>query len=348
MIRSILFIFLFLLLTSESCEETKEKTGTKTTAETQIENEVKTMYIKDRFLYTAEDEKVILRGVNEMIVWSKDPTGKEVLSEIAKTGANSMRLVWSTQGNPKKLDTLIQNCLNNAMIPMVELHDATGDWSKLPMVLDYWKRNDVKEVMNKHKKWVLLNIANEVGNKEGDSVFVVNYKNAITELRNVGYKMPLIIDAPDWGKDEKVIGRNWKELLNHDPLKNIMFSVHTYWVKDSQQRMDTFLNQVVSENIPFLFGEGPEPNGYDCNTDFPYLNCIKQCQEKEIGWLNWSWGSIPNGDCGKEGERSSFDITNNGKYGSWNNDWGRLTMVDDENSIQKTSIRPASLLKQAK
>ncbi len=26
--------------------------------------------------------------------------------------------------------------------------------------------------------------------------------------------MPLIIDAPDWGKDEKIIGRNWKELLN--------------------------------------------------------------------------------------------------------------------------------------
>lgn len=341
--RLSLYILFFFVLSIASCKkEIKETTPEKETV-----TNAETMYIKDRFLYTAAHEKVILRGVNEMIVWSEDPTGKEVLKEIAKTGANSMRLVWTTQGGPKKLDTLIQNCLNNAMIPMVELHDATGDWSKLPKIMEYWKRDDVKRVMNKHKKWVLLNIANEVGNKEGDSVFVANYKNAITELRETGYKMPLIIDAPDWGKDEKVIGRNWKELFNHDPLKNVLFSVHTYWVKDSQQRLDAFLTQVVDKKIPFLFGD-PEPNGYDCETAFPYLNCIKQCQEKEIGWLNWSWGAMNNGDCKKETERSSFDITTDGKYGNWNNDWARLTMVDDENSIQKTSVRPPSLLKERK
>lgn len=336
MIRSVLFLFIFVLFTSES----PVKTITVPEAET--------MYVKGRFLYTAAHEKVVLRGVNEMIIWSNDITGKKILPEIAKTGANSMRLVWTTQGDPKQLDELIQNCLRNAMIPMVELHDATGDWSKLPIVIDYWKRDDVKEVMNKHKKWVLLNIANEVGKHEGDSVFVANYKNAITELRNTGYEMPLIIDAPDWGKDEKVIGRNWKELLNHDPLKNVIFSVHTYWIKNAQERMDTFLTQVVDEEIPFIFGEGPQPNGYDCDTAFPYLDCMKQCQEKEIGWLNWSWGAQRNGDCGKDGEQSSFDITTDGKYGNWNNDWGRLTMVDDKNSIQKTSIRPVSLLKEVK
>src|SRR5690606_16382917 len=124
-----------------------------------------------------------------------------------------------------------------------------------------------------YEKWVLLNIANEVGNKEGDSIFVTSYKNAITELRNVGYKVPLIIDAPDWGKDEKLIERNWKELFNHDPLKNTMFSVHTYWVKDSEQRLSNFLKVVVKENIPFIFGEGPQPHGYDCTTPFPYIDC---------------------------------------------------------------------------
>lgn len=332
--HSILLILVLILFSSVTSKESIQDS--------------ETMYMKGRFLYTAAHEKVVLRGVNEMIVWSPDPTGKEVLSEIAKTGANSMRLVWTSQGDPKQLDELIQNCLNNAMIPMVELHDATGNWSKLPLVLDYWKREDVKAVMNKYKKWVLLNIANEAGNKEGDAIFVSNYKNAIIELRNVGYEMPFIIDAPDWGKDEKVIGRNWKELLNHDPLKNIIFSVHTYWVKNAQERLDVFLTQVVEEEIPFIFGEGPQPNGWDCTTPFPYLECIRQCQEKEIGWLNWSWGAQRNGDCGKDGEQSSFDLTTDGKYGSWNNDWARLTMVDDEYSIQKTSIRPASLLKQVK
>ncbi len=125
MTHSILFIFLLLFI-FESCDETKEKIENKTSSGAEINDDNGTMYIKDRFLFTAAHEKVILRGVNEIIVWSQDPTGKEILSEIAKTGANSTRLVWTTQNDPKKLDILIQNCLNNVMIPMFELHDATG------------------------------------------------------------------------------------------------------------------------------------------------------------------------------------------------------------------------------
>ena len=52
-----------------------------------------TMYVNGRYLYSAAGEKVILRGMNEMYVWSSDQTGAWSLGEIAKTGANSVRLV---------------------------------------------------------------------------------------------------------------------------------------------------------------------------------------------------------------------------------------------------------------
>ncbi len=310
------------------------------------EKRERTMSVKGRFLYTAAKEKVVLRGVNEMMIWSGDRTGENgLLEEIAKTGANSMRLVWNISGSTEDLDLLIENCIKNKMIPIIELHDATGDWKKLPEVIAYWKKPEVKMIINKYKKWLLLNIANEVGaGNTPDSVFLSNYKSAITSLRNMGYQIPLIIDASDWGKDETMILRTWKQLRDHDPLKNCLFSVHTYWVdtdEASKKRLDNFLGEVVKDTIPFLFGEGPEPFGWDCKTPFPYLYCMEQAQKLGIGWLTWSWGAVRNGDCANKG---AFDMTTDGKYGNWNNDWGRLIAVDDKNSIQKTSVRPESIM----
>jgi mannan endo-1,4-beta-mannosidase len=318
------------------------KESTDVIAKNAVEKK-ETMIVNGRYLYTAAGEKVILRGINEMFIWSSDHTGKNALKEISKTGANSVRLVWTTEGKPEEFDMLIENCLKNKMIPIVELHDATGGWKKLPKVMDYWIKPEVIQILNKHKKWVLLNIANEVGDdKTPDTLFLSAYKNAISLLRRAGYKVPLIIDASGWGQDENMILRTWRMLRAHDPLKNVMFSVHTYWVgENSEQRLDKLIIQVVKDTIPFLFGEGPQPYGWDCKTSFPYLHCMDQCQKFQIGWLTWSWGAMKNGDCSTEG---AFDMTKDGIYGNWNSDWGRLIASDDKNSIKNTSIRPGSLI----
>jgi mannan endo-1,4-beta-mannosidase len=51
------------------------------------------MTVQGRFLYTAAGERVVLRGVNEMFSSSLDPTGERTLPEIAKTGANAVRIM---------------------------------------------------------------------------------------------------------------------------------------------------------------------------------------------------------------------------------------------------------------
>ncbi len=307
--------------------------------------QAQTMTVKGRFLYTAAGEKVILRGINEMFIWSKDRTGTTILPEIAKTGANACRLAWTTAGQPKQLDELIGNCIRHKMIPIIELHDATGNWSKLQRCLDYWKQDDVKAVITKHNKWVLLNIANEVGNITRPDTFQLAYTNAVNQLRTAGYTVPLLIDASTWGQDETSILNTWSVIQNADPKKNCLFSVHTYWTKDAQTRLDALVKRVVADEIPLLFGEAPQPKvGQTCSTDFPYVSLMKQCQTNEIGWLVWSWGAVNNGDCGRP--NSAFDITTDGQYGHWEHPWNRGVVVDNENSIQKTSIRPASLMRQ--
>jgi len=109
--------------------------------------------VQGRFLYDKYGEKIILYGVNEMSIWG-DIDGDVALPEIRKTGANAVRLVWSVSGPARKLDILLYNCRINNMIPIIELHDATGEWQKLSMLVDYWTRPDVLEVLKKHHKGI--------------------------------------------------------------------------------------------------------------------------------------------------------------------------------------------------
>jgi len=90
--------------------------------------DVDTMTVNGRFLYTAAGERVVLRGVNEMFSASSDSTGKYTLPEIAKTGANAVRIMTQPSYPATSLDAIIRNTIANGMIPIVECHAATGKW----------------------------------------------------------------------------------------------------------------------------------------------------------------------------------------------------------------------------
>ncbi|MBN2802511.1 MAG: cellulase family glycosylhydrolase [Deltaproteobacteria bacterium] len=184
--------------------------------------------VKGRFLYDRCDEKVILRGVNKMTVW-QDKAGA-AFPEIAKTGANTVRIVWTTtDGTAAQMDTVIGKAIDNELIPIIELHDATGDLTKLSAVVDWWIKPEVVAVIQKYEENLLVNIANEVGAGLSNSEFVLAYKDAITKMRNAGYKTPLIIDASGWGQNIDILQACGPTLFNFDPYSNIMFSVHMWW-----------------------------------------------------------------------------------------------------------------------
>jgi len=284
-----------------------------------------------------------------MFIWSSDRTGAVTLPEIAKTGSNAVRLVWTTNGNVNEFDQLISNSIANNMVPVAELHDATGDFSKLQLLLDYWKQPEVLNVIQEHKKWLIVNIGNEIGNgSESVQQWVNYYKDAITQLRNAGIDTPLMIDSGGWGNQERYVVEGGLELLNHDPLGNIIFSVHTYWTNgtdsDKIQRLDNLITNMAQQNLSFIIGEGPQlaASPIACNELFPYDDMIQRLEEEKIGWLSWSWGLVNNSDCGAP--NSVFDVTTNGIYGNWATTFGEEISVSNINSIQNTSIIPQSLL----
>jgi mannan endo-1,4-beta-mannosidase len=305
-------------------------------------------YVKDRFLYSPCGEKVILRGVNEMSTWCKsDKSGEKYFPEIAKTGANTVRITLDNSTTVGQMDTLITNCIANKMIPIAENHSATGRWANLESVFYWWMQPEIISIIKKHEKYLLLNIANEAGDWEIDKdQFIGFYTEAVSRFREAGINVPLLIDASGWGQDINILQATWKDLQNSDPLHNLIFSVHMWWSDNDSLRIANEIKESVEMEMPLLVGEFAH-KVVECKCCINYKTIIKECNENEIGYLAWSWGAAPNGDC------SEMDMTCDGTFetlgqgincGRGDTSWALEVAVASEHSIKNTSIRPKWIL----
>jgi mannan endo-1,4-beta-mannosidase len=302
-----------------------------------------TFHVDGRFLYDRCNEKVVLRGVNEMIVWTAGKDGAPEFTEIAKTGANSVRIVWNEEGTAAELDTAITGALAAKLIPMVEHHGATGMLPDVAAkVVPYWTQADVAQVLLKHEANLLLNIANEAGDdKVTQEAFESTYTAAITALRGTGFKGPLIIDAPQWGQDIDRLQASGPALIAADPLHNLMFSVHMWWNDPEGARVKQELQQSADMNLPLVVGEFAQHAVYLCDqSPFAYAVLLDEAHAREIGWLAWSWGSALNNDCKEMGV---FDMTVGGEFGNWTGKWASDVAVDHPQGL-KTAVRPKSIV----
>jgi mannan endo-1,4-beta-mannosidase len=313
-------------------------------------------YVQGRYLYDRCGEKVVLRGVNEMsvFIWN-DIVGAGYLPEIRKTGANSVRLVWNTTGSAADLDVLIQNCINNKMIPIIELHDATDTLSKIPMVVDYWVRPDIVQIIKKHEQYLIVNIANEAGNWQVTKEdFIAAYQTAIKRMRAVKIRTPLMIDASNSGINLDILDQTASTLLNSDTEKNILFSVHLYWPIVEGANVDyisAHLQQSVNQGYCLVIGElsqygaWADVNPAPCSTngEVDYKSIIQVCQKHEIGWLAWSWGRANNKL--KDGTMCpAMDMALNGLFTQLKPGWATEVCLTSPYSIKNTSIVPKSIL----
>lgn len=301
-----------------------------------------TMHVRGRYLYTAAGERVVLRGVNEMFAPSSDPTGAWTMAEIAKTGANAVRIFTMPDYPADKLDAILGNAVRNGLIPIAECHAATGKWEKLGDCVAYWTRPDIAAVIRKHRRWVLVNIANEAGKIVPRDTFVTAYVDAIGRIRAAGIDVPLVIDGSDWGKEYAMLLDSWSAFDRADPAHAVMVSAHSYWAGTEEERKAPYraiIARVLRDDIPFLLGEGPTATGWDCKPS-PYGWALTELDKADIGWLAWSWGLVPNGDCRAA---NSYDITDGGRFGRWKAPSGEALMVTHPASIRNTSRRPCSI-----
>jgi len=117
-------------------------------------------------------QEIVLRGVNYApFNWGYSP-GSLSISEIEKTGANCVRLVWYSDSDPTsnlvyqdtaKLNEVLQACMEHDLIPILELHDqtCTNDYAALITLADWYLQDDVYTIIKRYEHSMILNLFNE-------------------------------------------------------------------------------------------------------------------------------------------------------------------------------------------
>lgn len=321
-------------------------------------------FVLGRNLYDSGGTNVLLRGVNKMSVFdNSDPLGLISFPEIKKTAANTVRIVWAITsdlqpgGAPTStttLDSLIANAKANHLIPMIELHDATCEWSRLNDLVNYWTQPAVVTVVQKHQPYLLLNIGNEVGDETvSQADFVAGYSDAIERMRTAGIHTPLVIDASDCGKNLTMLNNAAGPLLAADPDFNLIFSVHLYWSMAcgaDAAFIQSNLQQAVDLGYPLIVGEFSRYGGFPCGSpeasicsaagEIDYKTILAACHELQIGWYAWEWG--PGNDffdplC------SVMDMTPDRLFANLKPGWAQEVAISSPFGIQKTAVTPASI-----
>ncbi len=233
------------------------------------------------------------------------------------------------------------------MIPMVELHDATGDWSKLQDEVNYWISPEIVSVVKKHERYFLLNIANECGDETvTDDQFKTGYESAVKKIRNAGIKCPLVIDASDWGKNLAQLRSIGAYLINADPEHNLLFSVHLYWaISDgaNESYLTNEFQESVNTGLPFIVGEFTYKFNREggCDYEADYKTIIRLSSQYQIGWLAWEWG--PGNDY-FEPTCDIMNMTADSYFNTLKDTWAKEVALTSPYSIDSTSVTPGYIL----
>ncbi len=286
-------------------------------------------------LMDATGHPFIIAGINNPHAWFREKAYL-ALDDIAATGANTVRIVWQTRGQVYELERVITKCIALKMIPMVELHDVTGKASS-EQLLDmarYYCRDDVKAMLMRHQRYLLINIANEWGShKVSANHWLQSYTDAVNLMREAGYTTTLVVDAPGWGQNIQPILKKGNTLIENDPLHNILFSVHMYGSWNALNAITDKLNAAKQNNLPLIVGEfgynyDNGHNNLHCKADHQHI--LMTCHRLGYGFMPWSW-------TGNNQENAWLDMVDSKdwKTPTW---WGR-EVIEGTFGIRQTARR---------
>jgi mannan endo-1,4-beta-mannosidase len=292
------------------------------------------LYVSGRQLLESNGNALVLRGINVPHAWYQDRTSSS-LSDIANTGANSVRIVlasgerWS-KTSESEISNLIAQAKANQLIAILEVHDTTGYGEQsgaatLSQAVDYWK--SIKGALIGQEDNVVINIGNEpLGNDQLASAWIDGHIEAVQALRDAGFNHAIMVDAPNWGQDwENIMRDNATSVLAADPQKNVIFSVHMYQVYQDANTISSYMSTFIQNDLALVVGEfGADHLGEEVDE----ASVMSYAEQYGYGYLGWSWS-------GNSGGAESLDIVQNFDP-SLLSGWGE-TLINGNNGIKATS-----------
>jgi mannan endo-1,4-beta-mannosidase len=283
-------------------------------------------------LLDANGNNFVIKGLNIPTAWFVTDVNNNIANIRNRTGANCLRIVVTTATSDAAWQTSVTNCIANKMIPMVELHDVTGNNSpgELNRMAQFWASKASFLTRSDIAKYILINIANEWGdwfmsaNATGSPSRITwrdAYKTAVQTIRNAGITTTIVIDAPGYGQDNKTqtLLTYARDVQASDPYHNCLFSLHMYceWKVGGNSAI-SLLPEVKNAGIPVIVGEfGFQHSEGSGTCDINEAQVISTANSNGIGWMAWSWK-------GNGGGVEYLDLSN---------DWGGTSLTSWGNTI---------------
>ncbi|WP_036488282.1 cellulose binding domain-containing protein [Myxosarcina sp. GI1] len=272
------------------------------------------LQVKGRFLYDANGDKVIMRGIENVVRYGEyqgsgewnDPYENgslidgngDCVDELAKTGANATRLIG---GRPEEFENALEKAVDNNL------------WVSVGHV-DF-RDKKVIETIQDNEAYVTLHAQGEVIH-EDENKWREDSIQAIKEIRSLGYKAPIEITAGFYGQRFEMILNQGEAILNSDPLKNVVFVTQAYSEIENRGGVTANLDKLANFSAPVLvgasnFGIGTQ-NGYG-NKPNTYKKVWDETYKRDLGSFYWAWSDAGYGDVVSSNRR--FDgLTSVGDY----------------------------------
>jgi hypothetical protein len=232
--------------------------------------------------------RLVVRGV-EQIFGEQLPQGNDwigLIEQIASSGVNAVRILAGTDTlSTSDVDALIQVAVAHGMVAYITPYgDANMQWLGEP---------EVREMLTKHEKHIIIDAFGEP-TFDDRARFLADSTDAIRQVREWGYRVPLTVTANQFGRDLPSLLTLGEEIVAADPLSNTILGWQAYWSNTGyyQEHYGMSLEQAVEAVAAAPF---PIQLGLDHVTDYPstatadFGALMAATEAHGIGWLWWDW-----------------------------------------------------------
>lgn len=280
-------------------------------------------------------EEIALRGVAELIAWTPGQDGSPEYFEIAKTGANAVRIMWRDDATSDALAVALDAAQAQGLIPVLELQEGTfrnmPEEDALALTMAYWTDPEVLTVLRAHQSTLVVEISSWVSQSALAADWVNLYAEAIGDLRAAGLLCPIAVVHPSWSQDPVRFPEAMAALLAADPVGNVL-SAFDLW-SGSADEASAKWTALAEVGVAAYISEFSSHQLLSCPM-YPIDGSavLDAAQAAGGGWFAWAWGSLPSSGC-----PGFLTLTTDGTFASLT-PWGTIVALDHRASLARTAV----------
>ena len=292
-----------------------------------------TLFTFDGSLRDHCGEEFALRGVAELIAWTPGQDGVPEYFEIAKTGANAVRIMWRDDASPEALALALSGAEAQGLAIVLELQEGSfrsiPEADALALIMDYWLNPAVLDVLRAHQSTLVLEISSWVSQSALAAEWVELYAATIADVRAAGLLLPIAIVHPSWSSDVSLFSESMAALLGRDSLGNVL-SAFDVW-RDSPSVAEARWAALGAVGVAGYVSEFSSHQLLNCpTTPIDGAALLTAAQAAGGGWFAWAWGSLPSAGC-----TGNLTLTTDGTFATLT-PWGASIALEHPAGLSRT------------